>query len=83
MQQKINVLATDDVYKSTRERMTLAEEESKKVWYVAPEHLCKPAGICSCVYWVNPRTVGTLEYSQNRGFLDTLLCMHVSLVDNH
>ncbi|XP_046329647.1 RNA polymerase II elongation factor ELL-like [Haliotis rufescens] len=31
MQQKINVLATDDVYKSTRERMTLAEEESKKV----------------------------------------------------
>jgi len=34
MQQKITVLATDDVYNLTRERMTLAEEESKKVWYV-------------------------------------------------
>ena len=34
MDTRVNVQASDDVYRNTREKMTLAEEESKKVWYV-------------------------------------------------
>ena len=34
MSYRVAVHATDDVYDRTRARMTMAEEESKKVWYV-------------------------------------------------
>ena len=31
---KMNIKAKDDVYEATRQRMAVAEEESKKNWYV-------------------------------------------------
>lgn len=34
MSQKIVVRASDDVFDDTKKKMTLAEEESKKQWYV-------------------------------------------------
>ena len=35
MSQKLVIKATDDVYKATKDRMALAEEESKKSWSVS------------------------------------------------
>ena len=34
MSHKLSVQATDDVYKTTRERMAQAEEEVKRNWWV-------------------------------------------------
>ena len=33
---KMNVKAKEDVYEATRQRMAVAEEESKKNWYTYP-----------------------------------------------
>ena len=33
---KMNVKAKEDVYEATRQRMAVAEEESKKNWYIHP-----------------------------------------------